>query len=97
MFCFFQFEISINEVLQGAHLSDGRWLDLPHSVFIKIALGLEKEGITVGDWRALAERLGKIDIKIPKAIYNSTGNSTNAEIINTNVILITKIGLLRSS
>ena len=53
------FEISINEVLRGLHLGETRWLDLPHSVFVKIAIGLEKEGITVGNWKALAERLGK--------------------------------------
>uniref|UniRef100_H2YEM9 Death domain-containing protein n=1 Tax=Ciona savignyi TaxID=51511 RepID=H2YEM9_CIOSA len=53
------FEITINEVLQGTHWNNrDRWLDLPHSVFVKLALGLEKDGANVADWKTLAEKLG---------------------------------------
>ncbi|CAK8685018.1 unnamed protein product [Clavelina lepadiformis] len=52
------FEVAISEVLLGTHLSNSRWLDLPHVIFLGIAFGLEKEEVTVGGWRAFAERLG---------------------------------------
>nr|XP_018666733.1 uncharacterized protein LOC100179220 isoform X2 [Ciona intestinalis] len=53
------FEVTINEVLQGTHWnSRDRWLNLPHALFVKLALGLENDSTTVADWKVLAEQLG---------------------------------------
>nr|CAB3262281.1 uncharacterized protein LOC100179220 [Phallusia mammillata] len=55
-----EFETTIDEVRRGTHWngSRDRWLDIPYSVFICIAVGLEKDESVVGDWKALAEVLG---------------------------------------
>ena len=53
-----QFSTTINEVLSRSAWveSRDRLLDLPHSVFVKIAFGLEE--LVASDWKILAEKLG---------------------------------------
>lgn len=56
------FELSIEEALSGSRESSGgvseRWFDLPYSTVVQIFLELEKDGVTVADWKALGEILG---------------------------------------